>query len=101
LLSATVGVAVVFFSLHTATSTFVGSNGVWHSVVPLSVGMGIIGYAVAVAFYSTLAVWRLRRAFVRREQCLQGAPAILVNGPALKSSLADSCACEPSDFSGK
>jgi hypothetical protein len=101
LLTAAVGVAVVFFSLNTATSTFVGSNGMWHSVVPLSVGMGIIGYAIAVAFYSTLAVWRLRRASERREQRLQAAPAILVNGAALKSSLADSCACETSDFPGK
>ncbi len=30
-------------------------------LVPLAIGMGIITYAIAVAFYTLLAVWRLRR----------------------------------------
>lgn len=101
LLTAAVGAAAVFFSLHTATSTFVGSNGIWHVIVPISVGMGIIGYAVAVAFFTGIAVLRLRRASQQDAKRLRVAPSILVNGPALKSSLADSCACEPSDFPGK
>jgi len=31
-------------------------------LVPLAIGMGVISYAVAVAFYTLLSVWRLRRA---------------------------------------
>jgi hypothetical protein len=101
LLTAAVGTAVVFFSMSTPTSTFVGRDAMWHLVVPLSAGMGILGYAIAVAFYSLLAVWQLRRASKRREQRQPNPPAILVNGAALKSPLTDSCACEPSDFSSK
>jgi hypothetical protein len=32
------------------------------SLAPVAVGFGIVGYAVAVAFYTLLAVWRIRRA---------------------------------------
>ncbi len=71
------------------------------TAVALSIGMGICGYATAVAFYTMLAVWRLRRTSHRKAQRLQAAPSILVSGAALKSPLADSCACEPSDFPGK
>ena len=35
--------------------------GGWR-LVPLAIGMGMIAYAVAVAFYTLLSVWRLRRA---------------------------------------
>ena len=45
LLTAGVGLAVVWFST---------------KLVPFAVGLGIIAYAVAVAFYTLLAVWRLR-----------------------------------------
>jgi len=34
------------------------------SLAPVAVGYGIVGYAVAVAFYTLLAVWRIRRAMV-------------------------------------
>lgn len=47
LLTAGVGVAVILFSS-------------W-LLVPLAIGMGIVAYAVAVALYTLLAVWRLRR----------------------------------------
>jgi hypothetical protein len=30
-------------------------------LVPVAIGMGIIAYAVAVAFYTLLSVWRMRR----------------------------------------
>ncbi len=30
-------------------------------IVPMAIGLGIVLYAVAVAFYTLLAVWRLRR----------------------------------------
>jgi len=31
-------------------------------LVPMAIGLGIISYALAVAFYTLLSVWRLRRA---------------------------------------
>jgi hypothetical protein len=37
-------------------------------LVPFAMGMGIIAYAAAVAFYTLLAVWRTRRAIKRAEQ---------------------------------
>lgn len=86
LLTATVGAGVIYFG---------------RTIVALSIGMGICGYAAAVAFYTLLAVWRLRRPSRYRSQALPAAPAILVNSAALKTSLADSRACEPSDFPGK
>ena len=36
------------------------ASSVWPSV-PLAVGMGMVAYAVAVAFYSLLGVWRMWR----------------------------------------
>jgi hypothetical protein len=47
LLTAGVGGAVILFSEQ--------------RLVPLAIGMGIVAYAVAVALYTLLAVWRLRR----------------------------------------
>jgi hypothetical protein len=47
LLTAGVGVALVSFSRY--------------RLVPLAIGMGIVAYAVAVAFYTLLATWRTRR----------------------------------------
>ena len=86
LLTAAVGAGVLFFG---------------RTIIALSIGMGICGYATAVAVYTLLAVWRLRRASHRKEKRQQAVPSILVNGPGLKAPLADSCACEPSDFPGK
>jgi len=71
------------------------------SYIPVSIGMGMVGYAAAVAFYTTLAIWRLRRASHRRERHPPAPAAILVNGAPLKSSLVDSCACETGEFPGK
>lgn len=87
LLTAAVGVAVIFFSKQL--------------YIPLGIGMGVVAYAMAVALYTTLAVWRLRRAARRHAERRHRAPAILATGAALKSSLADSCACETSDYPGK
>ncbi len=42
-----VGAAVIYFS-H------------WQ-LVPLAIGLGIVGYALAVAFYTLLGIWRMRR----------------------------------------
>jgi len=48
LLTAGVGAALIYFSAPL--------------LVPFAIGLGIVAYAVAVAFYTLLAVWRLRRA---------------------------------------
>lgn len=57
LLTAAVGVAVILFSN-------------W-LLVPLAIGMGIVAYAVAVAFYTLLAIWRMRRATKFNQTALQ------------------------------
>jgi hypothetical protein len=50
-----------------AQSALVGSIGLalmWFShwyLVPFAVGMGIVTYAVAVAFFTLLSLWRIRR----------------------------------------
>src|SRR5262249_3196906 len=57
-LTAGVGAAVIYFS-----------NAAWGAdkpLVPFAIGMGIIGYAGAVAFYTLLAIWRLRRSALRQ-----------------------------------
>jgi hypothetical protein len=50
LLIAGVGAALMYFSRY--------------RLVPLAIGMGIVAYAAAVAFYTLLAVWRMRRAAI-------------------------------------
>jgi hypothetical protein len=87
LLTAGVGVALIFLS--------------GRLLVPLAIGLGIVTYAVAVAFYTTLAVWRLRGAPRGISPRLPTVPVILVNGASIKSQLADSCACETSDYPSK
>jgi hypothetical protein len=64
-LTALVGAAVIFFSER--------------RVVPFGIGVGIIAYAGAVAFYTLLAIWRLRRASLREERrtAMGFPPAIL------------------------
>jgi len=64
LLTAAVGAALIYFSNL--------------ELVPFAVGMGMIAYAVAVAFYTLLAVWRIHRAAKRAARALttaQGRPA--------------------------
>lgn len=51
LLTAAVGVALIFFS---TTRDYV-------LIVPMGIGMGIIAYAVAVIVFTLLSVWRSRR----------------------------------------
>ena len=59
LLTAAIGASLVYFSQS-------------ESILPLSIGMGIITYSVAVAFYTLLGVWRIRHA-IRREDRLRTA----------------------------
>ena len=54
LLTAGVGAAVIYFSNM--------------AVVPFGIGAGIIAYAGAVAFYTLLAIVRMRRNGIRREE---------------------------------
>jgi hypothetical protein len=54
LLTATVGAAIIYFS-----------NMV---LVPFAIGVGIVAYGGAVAFYTLLALWRMRGAALRRDE---------------------------------
>src|SRR5215471_11582375 len=59
-LTAGVGAAVIYFS-----------NTAWGAdkpLVPFAIGLGIIGYAGAVGFYTLLAIWRLRRSALRQQR---------------------------------
>ena len=85
LLTAVVGAALMYFSDQ--------------YLIPVSIGLGIITYAIAVAFYTLLAVWRLRRTADRRFRRAHAGP--IPSGAAFKSPLADSCACEPTEVPGK
>jgi len=60
-LTAGVGGAVVYFSE-------------WR-LVPLAIGLGIVAYALAVAFYTLLGVWRLRRAMINDARLAQLRPS--------------------------
>ncbi len=40
-------------------------------LVPLAIGLGIVAYALAVAFYTLLGIWRLRRSAIRTAQAAQ------------------------------
>ena len=51
LLTALVGAAVIYFSNH---------------VVVFAIGVGVIAYAGAVAFYTLLAIWRMRQMALRQ-----------------------------------
>jgi hypothetical protein len=48
LLTASVGAALIYFSNQ--------------RLAPFGIGMGMVAYAAAVAFYTLLAIWRMRRA---------------------------------------
>jgi hypothetical protein len=53
---------------NTLLTAGIGVALIWSSnlrLVPFAIGMGMIAYAIAVAFYTVLAVWRLHRAAKR------------------------------------
>jgi hypothetical protein len=52
-----VGVAVIYFSE-------------WR-LAPLAIGLGIVAYALAVAFYTLLGIWRLRRSAIRSARLVE------------------------------
>src|ERR1022692_4662168 len=53
-----VGAAVIYFSE-------------MHHVPLLAIGLGIVAYALAVAFYTLLGIWRLRRSTIRNAQAAE------------------------------
>jgi len=53
LLTSGVGVALIFFSNQ--------------RLAPFAIGMGMVAYAIAVAFYTLLAIWRIRRSAKKLE----------------------------------
>ena len=57
--TAAVGAALIYFSD-------------WR-LVPFAIGMGMIAYAIAVAFYTLLAIWRIHRAAKREARELAAA----------------------------
>ena len=61
-LIAGVGVAVVYFSE-------------WR-LVPLAIGLGIVAYALAVAFYTVLGIWRMRRSAILARRLEERKPVI-------------------------
>ena len=52
-----VGAAVIYFSE-------------WR-LVPLAIGLGIVAYALAVAFYTLLGIWRMRRSAISAAQAAE------------------------------
>jgi hypothetical protein len=52
-------------------------------LVPFAIGMGMIAYAIAVAFYTLLAVWRIHRAARREARRLQSEQKQQLNGQPL------------------
>ena len=60
-------------------------------LVPLAIGLGIVGYALAVAFYTLLGIWRMRRSTMQiarleeRSRALESAQPARKNGKNLMS----------------
>ncbi len=69
LLTASVGAALIYFSRM--------------RLVPFAVGMGMVAYAIAVAFYTLLAVWRIHRAAKREARRLRAEQNRQLNNRAL------------------
>ena len=60
-----VSLYLVCLAGQTALTALVGGALIWFcptEFAPLAIGWGIVAYAFAVAFYTLLSVWRLRRA---------------------------------------
>ena len=90
-LTAGVGAAVIYFSL-TAFSVV---------LVPFAIGVGIIAYAGAVAFYTLLAIWRLRRSVLREERLRSRTVEETTASAARNGELAAICARGEAQPQGK
>jgi hypothetical protein len=92
----------------TALTTGVGAAVIYFSdwrLVPVAIGMGIVGYALAVAFYTLLGIWRLRRTERNAARLAQRqAPVQLASAPSAKSAerfFFQICAAEDGRSQGK
>jgi hypothetical protein len=81
LLTAAVGAALIYFS-HLR-------------LVPFAVGMGVAAYAVAIALYSLLAVWRLHRAAKRDTRGLETMQNQSASGQSRDDGLVETCSRPP------
>jgi hypothetical protein len=89
LLTAAVGGALMYF----------GSRN--PDLAPFAIGLGIIAYAMAVVFYTLLAVWRLRRA-ADRKVSRDHPPAGRANGRVpTPTPFREVCACADLDCRDK
>ena len=82
----------------TALTGAVGAAVIWFSDersdeygILLAIGLGIIGYAVTVVFYTLLGIWRLRRAALRRQRLAERAMGDSVS-PLKPGKLVNFCA---------
>jgi hypothetical protein len=78
LLTAAVGAALILFG---------GPR-----LIPLAIGMGVVAYAVAVLFYTLLAIFRIRRALDREARAVAAAQTRPADGAAL---LVETCSRPP------
>ena len=76
---AAIGAAMIYFST---------------TLVPFGIGLGVLAYAGAVAFYTLLATWRLRRAADRPASRWHRSPILFSHPAAVKKSLSEAYACE-------
>jgi hypothetical protein len=101
-------VTLYLFCLFAQTALFagVGAAVIYFSderLVPLAIGLGIVAYALAVAFYTLLGVWRLRRSamnsarLVVRKLPAEPTPAL----PATNARSFDVCAAASAQPQGK
>jgi membrane protein implicated in regulation of membrane protease activity len=65
-------------------------------LVPFAIGMGVVAYAIAVAVYSLLAIWRIHRATKREARRLQAAQ----NQPPAARALVVETYSRPPDQTG-
>jgi hypothetical protein len=81
---------------NTLLTAGVGAALIWVSnpwmMIPLAIGMGIVAYAVAVLFYSLLAIFRIRGALKREARALADAQVQPVNDGTL---LVETCSRPP------
>ena len=94
LLTAGVGAAVIYFSNMPAA-------GGQPLLVPFAIGVGIMAYAGAVAFYTLLAIWRLRRATIREARLKQRSAALETSNGVRDGQLAGLAVREMLQVDGK
>ena len=78
LLTAGIGAVLIYFSQM--------------QLVPFAIGMGLVVYAIAVAFYTLLAIWRIHRAAKREARGLKAAQNPPASGRAL---MVETCSRPP------